>query len=164
MVDEMESLHKNAAWDLVEFLAGRKPISSKWVFKTKTNAEGKMEKYKAQLVEKVGNEKEIIQDLKSQLSPNFNMKDLGAVNYILGMEIKTDQEKMKYVETTMNRFNMLYSKPVKVPIPVGVKISIEQCTKTQEEGEDMSCVPYASAVSNLMYAMVCTRPYIAHAV
>jgi hypothetical protein len=28
----------------------------------------------------------------------------------------------------------------------------------------MSCVPYASAVGNLMYAMVCTRPYIAHAV
>ena len=28
MVDEMASLHKNEAWDLVEFLAGRKPIGS----------------------------------------------------------------------------------------------------------------------------------------
>jgi hypothetical protein len=28
----------------------------------------------------------------------------------------------------------------------------------------MSHVPYASAVGSLMYAMVCTRPYIAHAV
>jgi len=28
----------------------------------------------------------------------------------------------------------------------------------------MSCVPYASAVGNLMYAMVCTRPDIAHVV
>eukprot|EP00253_Pinus_taeda_P012255 PITA_12255 len=36
--------------------------------------------------------------------------------------------------------------------------------KTQEEEEDMSCVPYASAVRSLMYAMVCTRPDIAHAV
>ena len=50
---------------------------------------------------------------------------------------------------------------MKVPIPVGVKLSTEQCTKTQE---DMSRVPYASAVSSLMYAMVCTRPDIAHAV
>ena len=50
MVDEMESLHKNEAWDLVEFPVGRKPISSKWVFKKKTNAEGKVEKYKAWLV------------------------------------------------------------------------------------------------------------------
>ena len=31
MVDEMASLHKNEAWDLVELSAGRKPIGSKWV-------------------------------------------------------------------------------------------------------------------------------------
>eukprot|EP00253_Pinus_taeda_P036658 PITA_36658 len=52
MVDEMASLHKNEAWDLVEFLAGRKSISSKWVFKKKKNAKGKVEKYKARLVAK----------------------------------------------------------------------------------------------------------------
>eukprot|EP00253_Pinus_taeda_P028323 PITA_28323 len=52
MVDEMASLHKNEAWDLVDLSAGRKPIGSKWVFKKKTNAEGKVEKYKARLVEK----------------------------------------------------------------------------------------------------------------
>jgi len=39
----------------------------------------------------VGSDKEIIQDLKTQLSSKFNMKDLGAANYILGMEIKIDQ-------------------------------------------------------------------------
>ena len=52
MVDEMASLHKNEAWDLVELSTGRKPIDSKWVFKKKTNAEGKVEKYKARLVAK----------------------------------------------------------------------------------------------------------------
>eukprot|EP00253_Pinus_taeda_P024916 PITA_24916 len=36
----------------------------------------------------VGNDKEIIQDLKTQLSSKFDMKDLGAANYILGMEKK----------------------------------------------------------------------------
>jgi len=40
----------------------------------------------------VGNDKEIIQDLKIQLSSKFDMKDLGAANYILGMEIKRDRE------------------------------------------------------------------------
>ena len=53
MVDEMASLHKNEAWDLVDFLDGRKPIGSKWVFKKKTNVEGKVEKYKARLVAKI---------------------------------------------------------------------------------------------------------------
>jgi len=47
MVDEMASLHKNETWGMVELPARRKPIGSKWVFKKKTNAEGKMEKYKA---------------------------------------------------------------------------------------------------------------------
>ena len=56
------------------------------------------------------------------------------------------------------------SKPVSVPIPVGAKLSAEKCPKTQEEEEDMSRVPYASAVGSLMYAMVYTRLDIAHAV
>jgi hypothetical protein len=119
----------------------------------------------------IGNNKEIIQDVKTQLSSKFDMKDLGAANFILGMEIKRDREnrklwlnQRKYVETILQRFNMQECKPVRVPIPVGVKLSVDQCPKTQEEEEDMSCVPYASVVGSLMYAMVCTRPDIAHAV
>jgi hypothetical protein len=38
------------------------------------------------------------------------------------------------------------------------------CPKTQEEIEYMSMVPYSSVVGSLMYAMVCTRLDIAHAV
>jgi hypothetical protein len=119
----------------------------------------------------IGNNKEIIQVVKTQLSSKFDMKDLGASNFILGMEIKRNWKKRKlwlnqrkYVERILQRFNMQECKPVKVPIPVGVKLSVDQCPKTHEEEEDMSHVPYASAVGNLMYAMVCTRPYIAHAV
>eukprot|EP00253_Pinus_taeda_P035182 PITA_35182 len=58
----------------------------------------------------------------------------------------------------------LDSKPVKVSILVGVRLSVEQCPKTQEEEQDMPHVPYASAVNSLMYAMVSTRPDIAHVV
>jgi hypothetical protein len=70
----------------------------------------------------------------------------------------------KYVETILQRFNMQECKPFKVPIHVGVKSYVYQCPKTQEEEEDMSCVPYVSAVGSLMYAMVYTRPEIVHAV
>jgi hypothetical protein len=53
MVEEMDSLDKNEAWDLVEFPTGRKAIGiSSWVFNKKLNVEGKVDKYKAQLVEK----------------------------------------------------------------------------------------------------------------
>jgi hypothetical protein len=44
-----------------------------------------------------------------------------------------------------------------VPIHVGVNLFVDQCPKTWEKGEDMFCVVYASAVHNLMYAMIYTR-------
>ena len=47
---------------------------------------------------------------------------------------------------------------------LGVNLSADQCPKTQEEEEEMSHVTYASVVGSLMYAMVCTRPNIAHTV
>jgi hypothetical protein len=53
---------------------------------------------------------------------------------------------------------------VKVAIPIGVNLFADQCRKTHEEAEEMSRVPYASAVSCLRYAMVCTILDIAHAV
>eukprot|EP00253_Pinus_taeda_P036390 PITA_36390 len=52
MVDEMAYLHKNEASYLVELSAGGKSIGSKWVFNKNTNAEGKVEKYKARFVAK----------------------------------------------------------------------------------------------------------------
>jgi hypothetical protein len=48
----MDALDKNEAWDIVELPAGRKSVGSKWLFKKKFNAEGKVEKYKARLVAK----------------------------------------------------------------------------------------------------------------
>ena len=100
------------------------------------------------------------------------MKYIGAAKFIMGMEIRRDHankmislNQTKYFETVLQRFNMKESNLVKVPIHVGVKLSVEKCPKTQEEEEEyMSWVPYASAVGSLMYAMVCTRPKIAHAV
>ena len=44
----------------------------------------------------VGNDKEIIQDLKTQLSSKFDMKDLGVANCILGMEIKRGSMSRQY--------------------------------------------------------------------
>ena len=55
-------------------------------------------------------------------------------------------------------------KPVSTPFSSHFKLSKEMCPKTQEDMDYMSKVLYASTVGSLMYAMVCTRPYIAHAV
>jgi hypothetical protein len=44
MVEEMDALDKNEAWDRDEFLARRKYVGSKWFFKKNFNVEGKVEK------------------------------------------------------------------------------------------------------------------------
>jgi hypothetical protein len=64
----------------------------------------------------------------------------------------------------LERFRMQNEKIVSTPLANHFKLTKEMCPKTQEEIEYMSRVPYSSTVGSLMYAMVCTRPDIAHAV
>ncbi|RVW78575.1 Retrovirus-related Pol polyprotein from transposon TNT 1-94 [Vitis vinifera] len=106
-----------------------------------------------------------------QLSKQFAMKDLGAAKQILGMRIIRDKangtlklSQSEYVKKVLSRFNMNEAKPVSTPLGSHFKLSKEQSPKTEEERDHMSKVPYASAIGSLMYAMVCTRPDIAHAV
>ena len=56
------------------------------------------------------------------------------------------------------------AKPVSTLLANHFKLSTVQCPKTDSEKDDMSKVPYASAVGCLMYAMVCTRPDLAQGV
>lgn len=56
------------------------------------------------------------------------------------------------------------AKEVSCPLPSHLKLSKKLCPSTEKEKDEMSSVPYSSAVGSLMYAMVCTRPDIAHAV
>ena len=56
------------------------------------------------------------------------------------------------------------AKPVSTLLGSHFKLSKEQSPKIEEERDYMSKVPYVSVIGSLMYAMVCTRPDIAHAV
>ncbi|WVZ01079.1 hypothetical protein V8G54_027148 [Vigna mungo] len=119
----------------------------------------------------VGKEKIKIAALEKALSKSFAMKDLGAVKKILGMKISRDRSRRMlwvsqedYIEKILKRFNMHNAKSARVPIAGHFKLSKSQCPKNEEEKEEMSKVPYSSAMGSLMYAMVCTRPDIGYAV
>ena len=99
------------------------------------------------------------------------MKDFGAAKQILGMRIFRDKangtlklSQLKYTKKVLSRFNMNEVKPVSTHLGSHFKLSKEQLSKREEERDYMSKVPYALAIGNLMYAMVCTRPNIVHAV
>ncbi|XP_076894024.1 uncharacterized protein LOC143546196 [Bidens hawaiensis] len=52
MNEEMEALHRNNTWTLVDLPEGRKPIGCKWVYKIKYKSTGEIERFKARLVAK----------------------------------------------------------------------------------------------------------------
>ena len=70
----------------------------------------------------------------------------------------------KYIERVLEMFNMKGAKPVSTPFASDFKLSKKNCPSTKEEKENMSSIPYSSAVGSLIYVRVCTRPDIAHAI
>jgi ATP-binding cassette subfamily B (MDR/TAP) protein 1 len=99
------------------------------------------------------------------------MKDLGAAKQILGMRISRDEQggtlqlsQAKYICKVLQRFNMRDAKLVRTPLVSHFRLSKEQCPVIDEEKDFMARVPYASTIGSLMYAMVCMRPDISHAV
>ncbi|KAM2012453.1 hypothetical protein ACFX1T_024318 [Malus domestica] len=113
-----------------------------------------------------------IERLKTQLSNEFEMKDLGEARKILGMEIERDRAKGKislcqkqYLKKVLQRFRMNENlKPVSTPLASHFKLSASMSPKTVEESQYMAQIPYANVVGSLMYVMVCTRPDISQAV
>jgi hypothetical protein len=69
----------------------------------------------------------------------------------------------EYVKKILSRFSMDEAKSVSTPLGSHFRLTKDQSPKTEQEQAYMSKVPYASAIGSLMYAMVCTRPNIAHA-
>jgi len=49
------------------------------------------------------------------------------------------------------------------PLAAHFRFSSDLCPESDDEIEYMSRVPYSCAVGSLMYAMVCSRPDLSHA-
>ncbi|CAI7816230.1 unnamed protein product [Closterium sp. NIES-53] len=61
MESELKSIEENCSWELVELPEGRKATTSKWLFKIKSDADGKIERYKSRLVAKGYQQKEKVE-------------------------------------------------------------------------------------------------------
>jgi hypothetical protein len=109
--------------------------------------------------------------LKSQFEKDFEMSDLGELNYCLGVQFQRDRKTLtitmsqtSYIEEMFRCFNMEDCKPVTTPSDANfklLKLSDEEFGNVQKE---MEGVPYKTAVGSFMYVMVGTRPNLAFAV
>ena len=89
MEEELESMSKNNVWTLVELGSNTKLIGSKWVYKTKRDAQGRIERYKARLVAKGFTQREGIDfsDTFSPVSSKDSMRVIMALSAHFDLEL-----------------------------------------------------------------------------
>ena len=109
-----------------------------------------------------GDDMQGIQDLKLFLGSQFEMKDLGPLNYFLGIEVSSSADgyyltQAKYTSDLISRANITDSKIVDTPIE-------HNCRLNYHDGESLSdATLYRQLVGSLIYLTV-TRPDISYAV
>ena len=110
----------------------------------------------------MGSNNEVIKTTKEMFNNNFDMKDLGVADVILGIKIsKTSYgltlSQSHYIEKVLKKFKQDDSSPMRTPVDVNLHLS-------KNTGKCLSQQEYAQAIASLMYVMNCTRPDIAYVV
>ena len=109
-----------------------------------------------------GDDMQGIQDLKHFLVRQFEMKDLGPLNYFLALEVSSSVDgyyltQAKYTSDMISRASIINSKIVDTPIEYN-------CRLNSHDGESLSDANlYKQLVGSLIYLTV-TRPDISYAV
>jgi Reverse transcriptase (RNA-dependent DNA polymerase) len=114
-----------------------------------------------------------IANVKTQLSAEFAMKDLGQLKHFLGMRISRNHngditiDQNGYIRQILERFGMEESKAVSTPFVTSTRLlsanhAPENSTEFQADKADIK--RYQTMVGSLMYAMLCTRPDLAYAI
>ncbi|CAI7762500.1 unnamed protein product [Closterium sp. NIES-54] len=88
MESELKSIEENGTWELVELPEGRKAITSKWLFKIKSDADSKIECYKSRLVAKGYQEKVDYKELFAPVVKPTTLRTLLAGAAIKGWVVK----------------------------------------------------------------------------
>ncbi|GJU84542.1 putative RNA-directed DNA polymerase [Tanacetum coccineum] len=150
MQDEMKSLYENNTFELTKLPKGKRALK------------------------KNGQKKGI--DFDEIFSPVVKMESIRVVLSLaasLDLEVEQMDVKTVFLHGDLDReiykeqpegFNMDKAKVVSSPLTPNFKLTDKDCPSSKKNIEKMDRVPYASAVGSLMYAMVCTRPDLAHAV
>ncbi|CAI7907442.1 unnamed protein product [Closterium sp. NIES-53] len=114
MESELKSIEENGTWELVELPKGRKAITSKWLFKIKSDADGKIERYKSRLVAKGYQQKEKV-EYKELFAPV--MKPTTLRTLLAGAAIK--RWVVKHMDVTTAFLNGVLEKEIFMAQPEG---------------------------------------------
>lgn len=85
MNDELTSLEVNNTWEVTELPSHKRAIGCKWLYKTKFNADGSLDKYKARLVI-LGNHQRPGEDYHQTFAPVAKMTTVRALLAIAALK------------------------------------------------------------------------------
>ena len=112
----------------------------------------------------------LLSDFKAAISKDFNIKDLGQLNYFLGIRISRDRsqklltmDQQTYIKAIINKFGFTNSKAVTTP-SADAPLVKGMAPASSADAAFMASVPYRSAVGSLLYLAIATRPDISNAV
>ncbi|KAK2968579.1 hypothetical protein RJ640_009407 [Escallonia rubra] len=142
---EIDALEANGTWTIEDLPSGKKPISSKWVYKIKFNSDGSIERYKARshadhtlftyrkayvflsvlvyvddLIH-AENNNTACSSFKQYLNDCFKLKNLGPFKYFLGIESARGPRGLffsqcKYALDILSESGLSVSKPAVFPM------------------------------------------------
>jgi len=106
----------------------------------------------------MGNNAEMIQEFKDIMTKEFEMTDMGLMEYFLGLEVKQGEKgifvsQVRYAEEILNKFKMTNCNPVSTPMEPGTKLS------KFDGGDRVDASKYRSLVGSLRY-LTSTTPYL----
>ena len=110
------------------------------------------------------NDMVLLFEIKSFLSKNFEMKDLGDASFVIDIQIQRGRTRgILGLSQKVNNDKVLDRCSMK-NCSRGDKLSLLQCPKNDLQKEQMKDNPHASVVESMMYAQICTRPDIAYTI
>ncbi|XP_050125722.1 uncharacterized mitochondrial protein AtMg00810-like [Malus sylvestris] len=167
MVQEFNGFQQCGTWKLVPYHPQMNLLPNKWVFKIKKRADGSVERHKARFVAngfhlKPGNSSQQMAHLIKKLGTLFSMKDLGPLNYFLGVEVKYVDDQMhlsqaKYALDLLQHTKFLDAKPISTRVPCGHKLSAY-------DGEPYDSPDLYRSVVGALKCLTITRPDLSSAV
>lgn len=110
-----------------------------------------------------------INEVKSLLMSEYEIRDLGRASYLLGITIEYGDNQIGlsqalYIKKLLNEYGLDDCKTCKTPIDPGIKLSKCDSPHNNVEKGEMENIPYKQLIGSLMYLALATRPDILYAV